>query len=162
MAPLKLSGSLINKGDLMRAMRELNSLNDFFVGAKARQAGSAVQMPKSSKVLEELAANNQINLLEETARNQLYAALKELEHSAPSLHMSFASEPSVRTLLPIITWLRENIDPQIFLSVGYQPAIAAGCVLRTPNKIIDMSMGAYLKTQTPVLMRLLSGSVHGS
>ena len=162
MEQLKLPKDLIGKGDVHRILREINALNDFFVGAKARQPGSSVQMPKTSRTLETMAAENGLNLFEESVRQQLYKTLDVLSESAPSMHISFASEPSPKALEPILSWLRENIHPQILLSVGYQPSIAAGCVLRSTNKIFDMSMGAHLQRQTPLLMKLLAGSINGS
>jgi hypothetical protein len=56
MAQLKLNHEIINRGDMHRIMRELNALDDFFVGAKARTPGTSVQMPKTSKILEQLAS----------------------------------------------------------------------------------------------------------
>lgn len=162
MEQLKLPVSLVSKGDVQRLLRELNALNDFFVGAAVRQPGQAVVMPKTSKILEQLAADNQRNLFEEPARKQLFADLENLVAKAPDLHISFATEPSPRALEPLIRWMRENLHPQVLLSVGYQPAIAAGCVLRTPNKVFDMSMGAHLRKQTPLLMKFLAGSINGS
>jgi len=162
MEPLKLNSAIINRGDLHRILRELNSLDDFLVGAKVRSPGTNVQMPKTSKLLEQLAADNQMQLFDQAQRQSLFNQLKELDLHAPSLHISFAAEPSPKTMQPIVAWLRENIHPQVMLSVGYQPKIAAGCVLRTPNKIIDMSLGAYLQKQTPMLSQLLAGSVNGN
>jgi len=162
MEQLKLPVSLVSKGDVQRLLRELNALNDFFVGAAVRQPGQSVVMPKTSKNLDQLATDNKRNLFEEPARKQLYADLENLLSNAPDLHISFASEPTPRALEPLIRWMRDNLHPQVLVSVGYQPAIAAGCVLRTPNKVFDMSMGAHLRKQTPLLMKFLSGSINGS
>ena len=162
MAQLKLNQEIIGQGDILRLMRELNAMDDFFVGAKARSAATPAALPKTSKVLERLAADNQCNLLDEKQREAFAVALKTLSTSAPALHMSFAAEPTPRTLQPLVTWLRDNIHPNVLLSVGYQPHIAAGCVVRTPNKIFDLSMGAYLEKQAPLLTKLLAGSINGS
>jgi F0F1-type ATP synthase delta subunit len=161
MEQLKLPVSLVNKGDVLRLMREVNALDDFFVGAAARQPGQSIQPPKTSRVLEQLAADNARNLFEEQQRQKLYKELEDLSARAPSLHISFASEPSPRALEPLLRWMRDNLHPQVLLSVGFQPAIAAGCVLRTPNKIFDMSIGAHLEKQAPLLMKLLAGSIDG-
>jgi|SRR5665213_488885 len=162
MAQLKLNEEIIGRGDLLRLSREVNALNDFFVGAKARSAASPAELPKTSKQLDRMATDNQCNLLDEKQRQTFSELLKSLESTAPTLHISFATEATPRTLQPIIAWFRENIHPNILLSVGYQPHIAAGCVLRTPNKIFDLSMGAYLEKQAPLLTKLLAGSINGS
>lgn len=162
MEQLKFPATLVTKGDLLKIVRELNSLNDFFVGAAARQPGQALQLPKTSKVLEQIAADNKCNLLEESGRTGLHKELDRLSRDAPTMHISFATEPSPKSLEPILTWLRQNIHPQIILSVGYQPTIAAGCVLRSANKVFDMSMGKHLAKQTSLLSHLIAGSINGS
>jgi hypothetical protein len=162
MEQLKFPNSLVTRGDLLKVLRELNSLNDFFVGANARHPGQGLQLPKTSKVLEQMAADNKCNLLEEAGRQAMYKELERLSKEAPSLHISFATEPSPKSLEPILVWLRENIDPQVLLSVGYQPTIAAGCVLRSANKVFDMSMGKHLAAQAGLLSHLIAGSINGS
>ena len=76
------------------------------------------------------------------------------------MHISFAAEPSVKALETILVWLRDNIHPKVLLQVGLQPAVAAGCVLRTPNKVFDMSLRAYLDRQGDYLVQLIRGAVH--
>jgi hypothetical protein len=161
MAPLKLPTSIFNRGDILRLMRELNALDDFFISAQARQPGTAIQPPKTSRPLEQLAQENGLSLMDATQRKNLYKNLQFLSENAPNLHISFANEPTPRALEPILIWLRENIHPQALLQVGYQPIIAAGCVLRTPNKIFDMSLNVHLQKQVPLLMQLIGGVVRG-
>ena len=161
MESLKLPTSLLNKGDVMRLMRELNALNDFFVGASVRQPGTAMQVPKTTATLNQLAELNKANLVDETTRKSLYTALGMLLNQAPNVHISFASEPSPKTLEPILIWLRNNVHPQLLLEVGLQPSIAAGCIVRTPNKIFDFSLRSYLDKQTQYLAALVTGAVDG-
>jgi F0F1-type ATP synthase delta subunit len=66
-----------------------------------------------------------------------------------------------KALEKILLWLRQNVHPQVLLQVGLQPAIAAGCVLRTTNKIFDMSLKAHLSQQTDYLKQLISGAADG-
>ena len=155
---LKLPNSLVSQVDVARIMRELNSLNDFFINSRARPAGSPVQPPRLTRPLDQLAQNNQCNLLEEPQRKQLYDQLNNILGRAPLLHMSFAAEPSTKALETVIVWLRANIHPQALLQVGLQPTIAAGCILRTPNRIFDMSMRSHLKEQEPYLVELIAGA----
>jgi hypothetical protein len=39
--------------------------------------------------------------------------------------------------------------------VGLQPTIAAGCVVRTSNKVFDMSLKEHLTEQEQYLMQLI-------
>lgn len=162
MAPLKLPNGLTGRADAARLTRELNSLNDFFAGAKTRQAGTPVATPRVSRLLEELAALNGLNLLDESGRMQLQAQLSEVYERAPSLHISFAVEPSSKALEQILVWMRQNVHPQALLQVGLQPAIAAGCMLRTTNKVFDMSLRTHLQKQSRYLSELLAEKTNGS
>jgi F0F1-type ATP synthase delta subunit len=147
---LKLPLSVVSQIDLARLLRELNSLDDFFSG------------PKLSRQLDQLARDNNANLLDDKARTKLTRDLKDIYEQAPKLHISFAAEPSARSFEPVLTWLRTNIHPQAMVQIGLQPAIAAGCVLRTPNRVFDMSLRSGLKKQEPYLARLIKGAVDGS
>ncbi len=161
MEHLKLPVAVISEIDVGRLQRELNGLNDFFVSAQIRTAGTAMQTPKLSRLMDQLAKDNGINLLEEADRTKLLEGLKQVQAQAPKLHISFAADPSPKALERIITWLRRNIHPQTLVQVGLQPSIAAGCIVRTPNKIFDMSLRSSLKKQESYLVKLIVGAVNG-
>jgi len=165
MAPkpeLELPTIVVSQVDVARLIRELNSLEDFFTLAEIRQSGSAMEAPRLTRTLDGLATANKLNLLEKSQRQRLGEQLNELLESAPLMHISFASEPSPRILAEIVKWFRANIHKNALLQVGLQPTIAAGCVLRTPNKVFDLSLRTYLKQQEPYLVQLISGAAHGS
>lgn len=155
---LKISLAIVSNTDITRLQRELNRLDDYFVGAAARAEGAAQTPPHITRVLNELATANRVNLLEAAQRKKLNEELGALLKRAPLFHISFAAEPSPKGLEQILAWLRQNIHPEILLLVGLQPTIAAGCVLRTPNKLFDMSLSAYLKRQQPFLTKLIEGA----
>jgi F0F1-type ATP synthase delta subunit len=158
---LKLPTTVIGEVDIARLLRELNQLNDFFVGAKARTTGTTMLMPKLSRLLDQLSKENNINLLDEAARNRLIETLEQIQEQAPKVHLSFAAEPSVQGVDKILGWLRQNIHPQVLVQIGLQPSIAAGCILRTPNKVFDMSLRTNLKEKQIYLTQLIAGAVNG-
>lgn len=161
MEPLKLPSTVVGASDLVRLRREVAALNDFFVAAKAKPAGSDMPMPQATRSLDLLAKENNLNLLDEKARNHLIEQLDVIHKEAPSFHISFAVEASPKALERILVWLRQNIHPQVLLQVGLQPAIAAGCVLRTTNRIFDMSLRQRLNSQTDYLTELIRGNNNG-
>ncbi|MBX4190657.1 hypothetical protein KW794_01070 [Candidatus Saccharibacteria bacterium] len=162
MEPLKLPTGLIGLADVARLNRELNSLDDFFAGAKNRPAGTASsQVPKISRILQAIASDNKVNLVDENERAQLQKRLSEIYDHAPSIHISFAVEPSPKALEKILVWARQNVHPQTLLQVGLQPGIAAGCMLRTNNKVFDMSLRSNLQKQSGYLTQLVRGAVDG-
>lgn len=152
---------MVSPSDLSRLQRELVGLNDFFVSAQARQTGTTMQLPKLTRVLNQLAHDNRINLLEDDDRKKLADALKQVEHDAPTLHVSFATEASPKALEKLVVWIRSNIHPQALVQVGLQPSIAAGCFLRTPNKTFDMSLRSSMKKNEPQLLKLIVGAIDG-
>lgn len=153
MANPALTPLLVSPSDLKRVRRELETLDDYLHQAGLRTGGKTVKMPSTSRTLEELAADTGINLLKKTDRDRLLKFLALLVEKAPVLHMSFASEPSTAFLNKLITWLRQNIHPQVVVSVGLQPTIAAGCVLRTQNRQFDLSLRSSLEQQTQMFIR---------
>lgn len=156
--PFILPLSVVSQVDVARVMRELNALMDFFVSIKARPAGSSVQPPRLSRPLDQLAQANRYNLLEEGQRQELYDRLNLILGKAPLIHISFATEASPKALEKILNWLRTNIHPQTLLQVGLQPTIAAGCVVRTPSRVFDLSLRPYLRDQEPQLVALIAGA----
>lgn len=161
MEQLKLPTIVISQTDIARLQRELNGLNDFFTSARARQTGTSMQLPKLTRILNQLAHENGVNLLEEPDRQKLSSALAELYEHAPSLHISFASEPSPKAMEMLVIWIRTNIHPHALILVGLQPSVAAGCYLRTPNKVFDLSLRTTLKKSEPYLTKLIAGAVSG-
>jgi F0F1-type ATP synthase delta subunit len=155
---LKLPLNVISQVDIARLLRELTSLNDFFITAAARKAGTPMQPPRLTRLLDQLARDNSYNLLEEVHRLKLQSDLNQVLGKAPLMHISFAAEPSPRVIEQILAWFRTNIHPQSLLQVGLQPTIAAGCALRTANKVFDMSLRSYIKTQEPYLAQLIAGA----
>jgi F0F1-type ATP synthase delta subunit len=158
---LKLPIGVISQIDVARLVRELNSLEDFFSAADTRKAGTPIAPPRLTRMLDNVARDNKCNLLDKTQRQQLSSQLDQILKQAPLLHISFASDPPPRTLERILVWLRANIHPQTLLQVGLQPTIAAGCTLRTPNKVFDMSLRSHLKNQESYLVQLIAGAAHG-
>jgi len=157
---LNLSLQVVTPADIARLQREVNKLDDYFVSAAARRAGDGKTLPQLTTSLTQLSEKNKMNLLDEADRKQLAKDLEEIMAKAPVLHISFAGEPSTEALEKILAWLRDNIDPLVLLRVGLQPAIAAGCVLRTPNKIFDMSVRASLVRSEPLLNKLIAGAAN--
>ena len=158
---LKLPITFVSKSDVNRVLRELEALSDFFISAAARKAGSSIKPPRITYLLEQLARDNQYNLLEESHRRELKSKLEQILKTAPLIHISFAAEPTPPIIDAILSWLRSNIHSQLLLQIGLQPTIAAGCVLRTPNKIFDMSLRSYLESQENYLAELIQGVASG-
>jgi F0F1-type ATP synthase delta subunit len=113
-------------------------------------------------LLEAVANVNGLQLLQAEDRKELVAALEQLERSAPRIHVSFAIEATPAFTAKIVGWLRANIDPRVLLEVGLQPSIAAGCVLRTNNKVFDFSLRQHFAEAQGLLSASLTATTSES
>ena len=152
---LKLPVLVFGVVEVRRLKRELEALDDFIRQAAVREPGKQPALPRVSRLLDALATDNSRNLLQESDRREMHQFLANIEKSAPMIHISFASDPSSAFVAKLVTWLRGNIDPRVLLQIGLQPTIAAGCIVRTPNKIFDLSLRENLKSQRSKLIEAL-------
>ncbi|HEX5395308.1 MAG TPA: hypothetical protein VFW52_03105 [Candidatus Saccharimonadales bacterium] len=157
--PIKIPTAIVGQTDINRVLREIGALDDFFLSASARTAGTNITPPRITYMLQQTARENGLNLMESAHRTELKQKLTEALKTAPVLHISFATEPPPRITDSILSWLRSNVHRHTMLVIGLQPTIAAGCVLRSSNKIFDMSLRAHLHKQEDYLVRLIQGAV---
>lgn len=147
--------SVITVIDLARVGRELTDVNEFMLQASIRKPGTSMSLPRLSKLLDDTATANKLNLLDENDRKALLHALSYVKEKAPKLHISFSAEPNAQFVIKIADYIRKNIHPLALIQVGIQPTIAAGCILRTPNKQFDLSLRQNLKNSRPMLSELI-------
>jgi F0F1-type ATP synthase delta subunit len=145
--------TVVGPADVNRLQLELEALEDYM--RQQQQTGRPLALPKLSRILENLAEQNKADLTQQLDRDRLEAFLKALRERAPTIHISFASEPSAGFTQKILVWLRANISSYILLQIGLQPTIAAGCVVRTTNKVFDMSLRQYLDSNRHLLVESL-------
>jgi len=154
-AQLRLPVLIFGKGEVRRLKRELDALEDFARQSAIREPGKQAAMPRVSRLLEALATENGLQLLQVDHRQQLKQFLTAIEEQAPGVHISFAVDPSSAFTAKMVTWLRANIHPYMLLEVGLQPTIAIGCVVRTTNKVFDFSLRERFAQAEGLLMKSL-------
>lgn len=76
--------------------------------------------------------------------------------------MSFSADPSPLFTQRLISWLRQNIHPDLLLQVGLQPTIGAGTVVRTTNKYFDLSLREFFNQKKAVLLAKMRSNDIGS
>lgn len=155
---LLLPVTVVGKPDVIRLIREVEGIDDFLQQAKVRKGGQSLQLPKTSQQLEDLASANNLNLLQDQDRIVVAKALKSVLDNAPTMHISFASNPSVKFMERITAWFRQEIGPGTLIEVGLQPNIAAGFTLRTTSKYFDMSLRKTLVSKEDSLLEKLRSS----
>lgn len=145
--------------EVRRLQRELEALEEFMSQAAIREPGKQVALPKTSRLLDGLAGNNNMNLLQPEDRQKLAKFLAILHKKAPVIHVSLAADPSSAFTAKLVAWLRTNIHPYALLQLGLQPSIAAGCVIRTNNKTFDFSLRNRFTEQRDLLIKAIGGGV---
>lgn len=155
---LLLPLNVVSRTDVSRMLRELLSLEEFLASSSIRKPGTQPKLPKTSKLLDETFELNKLNPLVEAERASLKQFLTEIHDKGPSLHMSFSVDPSPIFTKKLMTWLRQNIQPNLLLQVGLQPDLGAGCVVRTQNKYFDFSLRRTMVEKRPLLLERLSGA----
>lgn len=126
--------------ELHRLQREMEALEEYMIQSDIRTPGKQAPLPKMSRFLEATAENNALNLLKTEDRSHLTTILQQISETAPSVHISFAADPSAAFTAKVVGWFRSNIHPHALVQVGLQPGIAAGCIVRTGNRSFDFSL----------------------
>ncbi len=145
---LELPDSIASPLEFGQIMRELFAL-DQFLGASR---GSS-KLPFTSPALNKIIKQADINPLSTADRQRLTNQLQFVRRTAPIVQISFASEPSKQALRALVNWFRENGHPNTLISVGIQPNIAGGCVVRTSSKEFDFSLQNLFKDAKPRLAK---------
>jgi F0F1-type ATP synthase delta subunit len=98
---------------------------------------------------------NKLNLLQAEDRVALQQFLDAVKRQSPVIHMSFSADPSAAFIEKLMVWLRREIHPVLLLTIGLQPTIGAGCIVRTTNKYFDFSLRQdFLKKRDLLLAKL--------
>lgn len=126
--------------DVGRLIRELEQLDDAVLQEGLRHKDKTPSMPKTSQLMDRLLQENHLDLLEKADRQRLREFLTGVKDKAPVLHISFSADPPASFIEKIMAWLRREIDPLVLMSVGLQPNIGAGCIVRGRNKQFDFSL----------------------
>lgn len=157
MAPktLQLPTLLVGMRDLGRLIRELEDIDEQLLQLGLRQPGTEVKLPKTTQLMDQLLSTNQLNLLKPEHRAWLKRALETVRQQAPVLHISFSIDPSTLFLEKLMVWLRREVNPIVLVGIGLQPNIAAGCIVRTTNKVFDFSLRQNFANKSDKLLQAI-------
>ena len=147
-----LPPQVVSPTDVGHLVREINQLDEDLLQLSLRDPGTDVKMPKTTRLMDVLTEHNKLNLLKKTDRALIKQYLQLNLDQAPRLHFSFASDPPASFLEKLIIWLRRELHPHLLVTVGLQPSIGAGCVVRTTNKYFDFSLGKNLQQKRELLL----------
>lgn len=148
---------IVGPVDIGRLLRELEAIDELLLQQQLQD--QEAKLAKTSKLLDELAGFNGINLLDAEDRKRLKEFLAAIKQRAPVIHMSFGADPSPAFTEKLMRWLRDNIHPLVLLTVGRQPDIGAGCWARTTNKYFDFSLSQRFTKSSELLIQQLHASL---
>lgn len=154
---LKLTDSIASKTDIIRLYRELDLYCNQEIQNKIRQDESK-EISVSSQ-LNEFAVKNSIDLSNKTDCELFLKAISAFKEKLIVIHISFPVEPSLSCVHKLVAWFRQNIDQNIVVNIGLQPSIAAGIIVRTPNKQFDFSLRRRLYEQSNKLQEALYSGI---
>ncbi len=160
MAPEKsglvLPVMVVGAVDINRLLREIKNLQAALQAQTLRSEGQAAKtLPKLSQLLDEFVQVNALDLLQTTDQKHALQFLGEVQRDAPRIHLSFSADPSPQFMSKLTAWFRSNIHPTVLITVGLQPGIGAGCVMRTANRYFDFSLGKSFENKRELLMQQL-------
>ena len=156
---ITLPVAIVSPTDIARLTREIEAVDNFFREQEIRAAGQPNAMPRLSKLMDMLVSENQMNLLELNDRSKLLTILQGLHKVAPVMHISFSVDPPGAYVQKLVAWLRKNIHAYVLVTVGLQPNIGAGCIVRTTNKLFDFSLREYFTQKREFFIDKLHTSV---
>lgn len=155
---LKLPVQVASPVEVGRLLRELETIDDTLVQLRLRKAGKAVTVPKTTQLMDQLVELNGVNLLHESDRQLLKEFLALVKSKAPVLHISFSADPSVVFMEKLMSWLRREIHQQLLLTIGLQPNIGAGCMVRSTNKYFDFTLRQRFAAKRGLLLEKLGSN----
>lgn len=141
--------------DVGRLIRELEAIDNHLLQAHLRNTEG--RLPKMSQLMEQTTELNKLNLLHETDRKRLQELLATVREQAPILHISFSADPSSAFIEKLMAWLRREIHPVVLLTIGLQPNLGAGCIVRSTNKQFDLSLRQDFIKKRDLLMSKIVG-----
>jgi hypothetical protein len=155
-----LPSTIVSPTDIARLVREIETVDDYFRQLEIR--GKEKTIPRMSKLLDSTIAANQLSIDDSANREHIVQGLQTVQTSAPIMHISFSVDPPGSHVQSLVTWLRKNIDDNVLVTVGLQPNIGAGCVVRTTNKIFDLSLREYFTSKRDFFTKILHESMQES
>lgn len=147
-----LPTAITSKTDLIRIKHELVEISEVFHQEKIKDQAES-KLPGVSDVVRQLGEAFNVDVSNTEGCNKLIKQLEDIYESSPVIHISFSTSPKPVFLQKLVLWFRKEIHPTALVQIGLQPSIAAGCIVRTPNKQFDFSLRQFIKTKQGELIQ---------
>ena len=142
--------------DVGRLLRELDTVDEHLHQTELRTKAPATEVPKLSQLMQQTVELNKLDLLQPADRQRLLELLSLVKKDAPLLHISFSADPNAAFVEKLMAWLRREIHPLVLVTIGLQPNLGAGCIVRSTNKLFDCSLRQDFMNKRELLMEKLA------
>ncbi len=153
-AAISLPSSAVGRADISRMLREIEKIDYNLETESIRNPEKAAKLkvvPSMSRVLAETVTLNKVTVTDLHSRKQLIEGLHEIKEKSPILHITFAEEPDPSLVTTTVEWARKHLYKNALVSVGLQPNILGGCIVRTPSHVYDFSLRGRFASKLPEL-----------
>ncbi len=154
-----LPPALIGRADVSRVLREIEQVDYALEEQAIRTPDQPLTIPAMSRALVEVITLNNIDITNLNERKRLLNSLRGVKEKAPNIQVTFAVDPAPNITGQLVTWIRQNLHPSALITIGLQPAIIGGCVVRTPDHIYDFSLRKRFKDERPALVQAIKSVV---
>lgn len=154
---LSLPLSVVTRVDLSRLVSEVEQVDGQLttIAARAKTGMASPSVPSVSQPLMDFLSLNGLSLNDPLARSESIRQLRLLKDRAPVVHMTFATTADQSSLQELTRWVRVSVHPQAVITIGLQPALVAGVLVRTTNRMYDMSLRGALQGRSGQLAKAL-------
>ena len=143
--------SVAQPKDVGHLIREIGIINELLVQVALIEPKKKITI-NASVNLDAILKANGINLFDPKERTNLTSWLEHLRKSAPVINISFSTEASPEIIQKVTQWFRTEIDSYCLLVVGIAPYIGVGSLVRTNNKVFDLSLRNRLSAHHELLL----------
>ena len=151
-----LSNAIVGQSDLVRLLREVDQLDEVYRQAAIQQrvgGSTSIGDTHVSAGLQQLSDLISSELVSADGRQAARQAINNLLEQSPQVRIAFASEPPLAQLRAVVDWLRQNIHSSVLVQTSVQPAIVAGCIIRSSNNVFDLSLRRSFEAALPQLIK---------
>lgn len=154
-----LPSALIGRADVSRLLREIEEVDYALETQTIRTPEKPLTIPAMSRALQEILTLNNIEVTNLDERKRMLDALRDAKDRAPNVQITFAVDPEPAITSQLVTWIRNNLHPRALVTVGLQPSIIGGCVVRTPDHIYDFSLRKRFKDEQTNLIQAINTAI---
>lgn len=150
-----LPPAIMSQADVSRALRELERIDYIMDSEAIREPGKPIVIPTMSRGLADCITLSKVDVTNSGNRKQLVMTLRKSKEKSPVVHVTFAVEPVPAVTAQIVMWIRTNLHSSALVTVGLQPRIVGGCIVRTPGHVYDFSIRKRFKDSESVFINSL-------